>query len=35
MNPENGWGDYASLLATLTEMRGAVPEERATWHAAG
>ncbi len=35
MNPENGWGDYDSLLARLTEMRDAVPEWPTTWSVNG
>lgn len=35
MNPENGWGDYDSLVKVLTEMRDAVPEWPATWGASG
>lgn len=31
MNPENGWGDYDSLLTVLREMRDAVPPEPSTW----
>ena len=35
MNPSNGWGDYDSFLATLVDMRNAVPEWPTTWHASG
>lgn len=35
MNPENGWGDYDSVLDVLREMRAAVPEWPTTWHASG
>jgi hypothetical protein len=35
MNPENGWGDYDSLLKVLTEMRDAVPEWPTTWRVSG
>lgn len=35
MNPENGWGDYDSLLKTLRAMRAAVPEWPCTWGASG
>lgn len=32
MNPENGWGDYDSLLVELHKMIKAVPEWPTTWH---
>lgn len=35
MNPENGWGDYDSLVKVLTEMRDAVPEWPTTWTVSG
>lgn len=35
MNPENGWGDYDSLLKTLTDMRDRVPEWPTEWSASG
>lgn len=35
MNPDNGWGDYDSVLKVLTEMRNAVPEWPTTWGASG
>jgi hypothetical protein len=35
MNPENGWGDYDSLVKVLTEMRNAVPEWPTTWRTSG
>jgi hypothetical protein len=35
MNPDNGWGDYDSLVKVLTEMRNAVPEWPTTWSACG
>ena len=31
MNPKNGWGDYASFVELLTEMRNAVPEWPTEW----
>ncbi len=31
MNPDNGWGDYDSLVKVLTEMRNAVPEWPTSW----
>lgn len=31
MNPANGWGDYATLVAVLTEMRDSVPEWPTVW----
>ncbi len=35
MNPENGWGDYDTLVKVLTEMRNAVPEWPTKWSASG
>lgn len=35
MNPDNGWGDYDSLLKVLRDMRDAVPEWPTTWAANG
>lgn len=35
MNPQNGWGDYDSLLKVLTEMRNAVPEWLTKWKVHG
>lgn len=35
MNPDNGWGDYDSLLTVLHEMRDAVPPEPAVWRMSG
>lgn len=36
MNPENGWGDYDSLLGVLAEMRLAAKNcPAATWWAGG
>lgn len=36
MNPANGWGDYASLLEVLREMRDAgITEVPATWRTDG
>lgn len=35
MNPENGWGDYDTLVKVLTEMRNRVPEWPCTWGASG
>jgi len=35
MNPENGWGDYDSLLKVLQGMRDAVPEWPCTWSVSG
>lgn len=35
MNPENGWGDYDSLVKTLSDMRASVPEWPTTWSAHG
>lgn len=35
MNPENGWGDYDSLLKTLCDMRSAVPEWPTAWSTSG
>lgn len=35
MNPENGWGDYDSLVELLQEMRDAVPEWPTRWQARG
>jgi hypothetical protein len=35
MNPDNGWGDYDSLLAVLREMRNSVPEWPTVWEASG
>jgi hypothetical protein len=35
MNPDNGWGDYDSLVKTLAEMRNAVPEWPTQWSASG
>lgn len=35
MNPENGWGDYDSLLVVLREMRAAVPEWPTEWRVSG
>lgn len=35
MNPENGWGDYDSLVKKLIEMRNAVPEWPTEWRANG
>lgn len=31
MNPESGWGDYDTILATLIEMRNSVPEYPTRW----
>lgn len=35
MNPDNGWGDFDSLVAIIDEMRRAVPEWPCTWSASG
>ena len=35
MNPENGWGDYDSLVKVLTAMRDAVPEWPCVWRCYG
>jgi hypothetical protein len=35
MNPENGWGDYDSLLGLLVEMRDCVPEWPTVWETSG
>lgn len=36
MNPENGWGDYDSLLGVLREMRQATQEHpEGEWQASG
>jgi hypothetical protein len=35
MNPENGWGDYDSLLKVLREMRDAVPDWPTVWSVSG
>src|SRR5687768_13234721 len=35
MNPENGWGDFDSLVKVLTEMRNAVPEWPTSWSTSG
>jgi hypothetical protein len=35
MNPDNGWGDYDSLVKVLCDMRDAVPEWPTTWSVSG
>lgn len=35
MNPGNGWGNYDSFLATLKEMKAAIPEARVRWETSG
>jgi hypothetical protein len=35
MNPDNGWGDYDSLVKVLTEMRDAVPDWPTAWSTSG
>lgn len=35
MNPNNGWGDYDTLMTVLEKMRDAVPEWPTTWRVSG
>lgn len=35
MNPDNGWGDYNSLVEVLKDMRDRVPEWPTTWRTSG
>jgi hypothetical protein len=35
MNPDNGWGDYDSLLRVLREMADAVPDWPTAWSTSG
>jgi hypothetical protein len=35
MNPDNGWGDYESLVRVLAEMRDRVPDWPTSWAASG
>jgi hypothetical protein len=35
MNPDNGWGDYDSLLATLCSMRDEPVNKDSRWHVSG